>query len=91
MPRVYLIRLASEHPMNLTFYERQYLLQVRERAWVRCQTLLKQRCQEELNSRWEDALLFATDKDLYKLWRHVVVDDLSKWPSSGSWRVRVRH
>ena len=76
MPRVYLIRLGSEHPMNLTRYERDYLLQARQRAWVKCQTLLKQRCQEEPDSPWEDALLFATDQDLYKLWRRVVVDDL---------------
>lgn len=76
MPRVYLIRLASEHPLNLTCYERQYLLKGRERAWVKCQTLLKQRRQEEPDSPWEDALLFATDKDLYELWRRVAVDDL---------------
>ena len=62
--------------MNLTRYERDYLLQARQRAWVKCQTLLKQRCQEAPDSPWQDALLFATDQDLYKLWRRVVVDDL---------------
>ena len=62
--------------MNLTCYEREYLSQMRERAWVKCQTLLKQRCQEEPDSPWEDALLFATVKDLHKLFWRVAVDDL---------------